>query len=221
MDDTPQSHPPSSSQECHAPTTTRRHVLEISTAALGGAGACALAVPFLNSLRGTQTAIQQAEEESALLDVDVSDLTPGAQKNVIWRHWPVSIQRRTPQMQEALKSAELLRQLRDPYSKARQQPLDAANLYRSLNPEYGVFITVCTHLGCIPTMHDIPGLPSSGGFFCPCHGSQFDGAGRVLQNMPAPYNLPVPPLFFLTSTKLRLGMSKADPHFDINTIQQI
>lgn len=200
---------------------TRRRVVGLSTAALGGAGACALSAPFINSLRGPNTTVKKAAQESTVIDVDISDLSPGAHKTIIWRHWPVLIQRRTPDMQKALSDPALLAQLHDPQSTARQQPKDATNVERSLNPEYGVFITICTHLGCIPTLRDIPSLPASGGLFCPCHGSQFDGAGRTLRNMPAPYNLPVPPMYYLDATHIRIGESKADPHFTMNSIQQI
>lgn len=216
MSDAPQ-HP------SHRPENepTRRDMIGLGTAALGGAGACALAVPFIESLRGPHAATQDAAQESAVLDVDISDLSPGGQKTVIWHSFPVSIQRRTPAMTEALSNPALIAQLRDPHSSVRQQPHDAVNAQRSLHPEYGVFITICTHLGCIPTLRDVPSLPASGGFFCPCHGSQFDGAGRVLRDMPAPYNLPVPPMHYLSSTRIRLGESKADPHFNMSSIQQI
>lgn len=200
---------------------TRRDVIGLSTAALGGAGACALAVPFIESLRGPHANLADATHDSAYIDVDLSDLMPGGQKTVIWRGFPVSIQRRTPAMKDALSNPTLIAQLRDPHSSVQQQPHDAVNSYRSLQPDYGVFIIICTHLGCIPTMRDIPSLPTSGGFFCPCHGSQFDGAGRVLRDMPAPYNLPVPPMHYLSPTRIRLGESKADPHFTMSSIQQI
>lgn len=201
--------------------TTRRRVVGLSTAALGGAGACALTLPFINSLRGPNAIVQKATQESTVIDVNISDLSPGAHKIIVWRHWPVLIQRRTPAMQKALSDPALLAQLHDPHSTTRQQPTDAVNAERSLHPEYGVFITICTHLGCIPTLRDIPSLPDSGGFFCPCHGSQFDGAGRTLRNMPASYNLPVPPMYYLDATHIRLGTSKKDPHFTMNSIQQI
>lgn len=200
---------------------TRRDVIGLSTAALGGAGVCALSVPFLDSLRGPHAATNGEAVQNAVVNVDVSDLAPGGQKTVLWQGFPVSIQRRTPAMIAALSAPELIAQLRDPNSSVLQQPHDAVNAHRSLNADYGVFITICTHLGCIPNLRDLPNLPASGGFFCPCHGSQFDGAGRVLRDMPAPYNLPVPPMHYLNPTVIRLGESKADPHFNIASIQQI
>lgn len=203
------------------PRPTRRTVLTASSLALGGAGACTLAVPFLNSLRQTEARSAASTHEHAVLDVSVQDLEPGGHKTVVWQGLPVAIQRRTPAMLRALEDPALLAQLADPQSRIHQQPAEAENPHRSLRPDYGVYITICTHLGCIPTYQDLTSLPASGGFFCPCHGSQFDGAGRVLRNMPAPYNLPVPPLHFVDDNTIRLGESPLSPHYDLTKIQQL
>lgn len=114
-----------------------------------------------------------------------------------WRGKPVWILHRTPEMIERLRTHDDL--LGDPNSKrADQQPAYARNAFRSVKPEYGVLVGICTHLGCIPTFRPEPGAADlgaswPGGFFCPCHGSKFDLAGRVFRNVPAPSNLEVPP----------------------------
>lgn len=198
--------------------TKRRDLLARGTVALGCAGACALAVPFVNSLRpstdGTVT--------ETTLDVDLSALAPGDGMTVQWRDWPVFIQHRTPQMLSELQFPDHIARLRDATSKVVQQPKDATNWHRSIRPEYGVLIGICTHLGCVPTFERPGSAPSaSGGYFCPCHGSHFDAAGRVLMRSPAPYNLPVPPVTMLSGTTLRIGHSAADPEFSMSDIQQI
>ncbi|UMM63742.1 ubiquinol-cytochrome c reductase iron-sulfur subunit [Aristophania vespae] len=202
---------------------SRRKILTASTIALGGAGACALAAPFLESLEGPGADLRKAEsdDKAAIMEVDLSDLKRGDHKQIKWKNWPVFIQYRTKDMIAALKEPALKALLRDPDSKIRQQPKDAVNDYRSINPDYAILIGICTHLGCIPNFRDVKGYAHKGGFFCPCHGSQFDNAGRVLKDMPAPYNLPVPPARFIKPTILRLGESAAEPHFSMNDIQQI
>lgn len=218
--------PEPSSETTDAPGRTRRNVLGITAGVLGGAGACALAVPFLDSLRDPEAKLKEVALSHTLRDVDLTPLRPGHHMTVAWRNWPVFIQRRTPEMLEALKDPALLARLRDPDSKARQQPSDAANPWRSVRPEYIVLIGVCTHLGCVPNPRPVPIDPKAGGWFCGCHGSQFDGAGRVMRDMPAAYNLPVPPARYLPATPggetiLRLGESAGDPGFTMQDIQQI
>lgn len=214
-------HPAPEANDSLLPHPTRRTVLTAGSVALGGAGACTLAVPFLDSLRRTQASSAASTQEQAVMDVSVQDLEPGAHKIVVWQGMPVAIQRRTPEMIRALEDTALLAQLADPQSRVKQQPREAENAHRALRPDYGVYVTICTHLGCVPDYKDISSLPASGGFFCPCHGSQFDGAGRVLRNMPAPYNLPVPPLHFVDDHTIRLGESTLSPHFSMNSIQQL
>ena len=214
-------HPSLDEEGSLLPHPTRRTVLTAGSVALGGAGACTLAVPFLDSLRRTEASSAASTQEQAIMDVFVQDLAPGAHKVVVWQGMPVAIQHRTPDMIHALEDAALLAQLADPQSRVKQQPHEAENAHRSLRPEYGIYVTICTHLGCVPDYKDIASLPASGGFFCPCHGSQFDGAGRVLRNMPAPYNLPVPPLHFVDDHTIRLGESLLSPHYSMNSIQQL
>ncbi|MBA5728041.1 ubiquinol-cytochrome c reductase iron-sulfur subunit [Bombella mellum] len=214
-------HPSLGEEGSLLPRPTRRTVLTAGSAVLGGAGACTLAVPFLDSLRRTQASSAASTQEEAVMDVSVQDLDPGAHKIVVWQGLPVAIQHRTPEMIRALEDPALLAQLADPQSHTTQQPREAENPHRSLRAEYGVYVTICTHLGCVPNYRNIQSLPASGGFFCPCHGSQFDGAGRVLRNMPAPYNLPVPPLHFVDDHTIRLGESTISPHYSMNSIQQL
>lgn len=200
---------------------TRRNILSLSALTLGGAGACALSAPFLNSLRGTDAALEQKEAKNPILELDLVDLAPGASKIIAWQEYPVLILHRTEEMIAALQEQSFLSSLQDPYSKICQQPKDAANTYRSVNPYYSILILICTHLGCIPNAQSTTNDHKEGALLCPCHGSQFDGAGRVFKNMPAPYNLPIPPVTFLTKTKIRLGESKGDPTFKISQIQQL
>ena len=132
--------------------------------------------------------------------VDIASLNPGQQKIIQWRGKPVWIIRRTPQMlQNLLQHPDLLR---DPDSQANQQPSYAKNQYRSIRPEFLVLVGLCTHLGCSPRF-------DADGFFCPCHGSRFDLAGRVFKNMPAPSNLQVPPHRFLNDHRLLIGEDPA------------
>jgi len=115
--------------------------------------------------------------------------------------------------------------LRDPNSAAFQQPEYAKNWHRSINPEYLVLVGICTHLGCIPEFE--PGLGGwlgnnwPGGYFCPCHGSKYDLAGRVFSGVPAPYNLPVPPYRFTSRTAIRIGENPPNSKFDFSEIWQI
>ena len=128
---------------------------------------------------------------------------------VEWRGKPIWVLRRTPEMLAALEAHEA--RLADPLSGVPQQPDYASNRHRSINPEYLVVIGICTHLGCSPTAKTEAGAASGmgedwpGGFFCPCHGSIFDLAGRVFQSQPAPTNLEIPPHKWLSSTDLRIG----------------
>src|SRR5665213_83206 len=108
---------------------------------------------------------------------------------------------------------------------ANQQAAYAKNVYRSVKPEILVLVGICTHLGCIPEFVPQPGgsLGASwqGGYFCPCHGSRYDLSGRVFQNVPAPYNLPVPPYHYVSDTVIRVGENPPDSTFDFNAVEQI
>jgi hypothetical protein len=115
--------------------------------------------------------------------------------------------------------------LRDPNSTAHQQPPYAQNWHRSIEPEYLVVVGICTHLGCIPKLEAAVGGSFGanwpGGYFCPCHGSKYDLAGRVFSGVPAPYNLPVPPYHFVGKTVIRIGENPPGSQFDLSSIEQI
>lgn len=187
--------------------TSRRRFLTAATSAVGGAGVAAAAYPFLASLQPSA----REEARGAPVEVDVSKLEPGGLMTVEWRSKPIWIVRRTEAMLESLdEHAEVLR---DPKSKESQQPSYAANRHRSIRPEILVLVAICTHLGCIPSYrpeHPAPDIHSvwDGGFFCPCHGSMYDLAGRVYQGVPAPLNLPVPPHRFAGESVLVVGEDK-------------
>lgn len=183
----------------------RRQFLVKTTCILGGIGAACAVVPFASSWLPSA----KAEAAGAPVQVDLSKIEPGQQVTVEWRGKPVWIIRRTPEMLKQLVAAE--QQLRDPESLVDQQPEYAKNEYRSIKPEYLVLVGICTHLGCSPKykpqINEIgPNWP--GGFYCPCHGSTFDLAGRVFKGVPAPINLEVPPYKFISEHVIIIGESK-------------
>ncbi|HEX7047816.1 MAG TPA: ubiquinol-cytochrome c reductase iron-sulfur subunit [Gammaproteobacteria bacterium] len=184
---------------------TRRHFLTVATSVVGGVGVVATAVPFLASMQPSD----RARAAGAPVEVDISKIEPGGMVKVEWRGKAVAIVRRTPAMQE--RTLELPADLlRDPSSTAQQQPEYASNELRSIKPEYLVLVSVCTHLGCSPTYRpevapaDL-GPQWVGGFFCPCHGSKFDLAGRVYKGVPAPLNLQVPAHRYLNESTILIG----------------
>lgn len=170
---------------------SRRRFLTGAVGVVGGVGAAAVAVPFLaywNPSARTKAA-------GAPIEVDTSTLEPGQKINLTWRGQPVWVIRRSEAAIESL--AGLEDTVSDPQSNvSSQQPTYAKNVHRSIDPEFLVLVPVCTHLGCIPSYMPQAGSLDAdwqGGFFCPCHGSKFDLAGRVYRGVPAPTNLQVPP----------------------------
>ncbi len=204
-----------------APEPVRRDFLSLVTVATAGLGACAFAWPFLDSL-GRRTAPDDAD---TAVDVDLTPLAPGQQVVAVWRGMPVFVVRRTADTLRRLQSAATRRLLRDPDSVERQQPAYAANWHRSIVPEFGVLVGICTHLGCVPKFR--PELEPAGsderpgGYACPCHGSRFDLAGRVFDGAPAQYNLPVPPCRLLEPSRLRIGVDPDGPAFDFDSIRKV
>ncbi|TAJ92474.1 MAG: ubiquinol-cytochrome c reductase iron-sulfur subunit [Gammaproteobacteria bacterium] len=184
--------------------TTRRRLLTTAATIVGGVGAAAASVPFIASM----TPSAKTKAIGAPVEVDLSDLQPGQRKIIQWQGKPVFILRRTAESLEQL--ANPGPQVRDPQSEENQQPEYARNIYRSIKPEYLIMLGLCTHLGCSPTFvaeedeHDL-GPEWKGGFFCPCHGSLFDLAGRVHKNFPAPSNIIIPPHKYLTDTRVLVG----------------
>ena len=182
----------------------RRHFLTVATVATGAVGAAFVSVPFLASW----TPSARAKAMGAPVEVDVSKLEPGAMLKVEWRGKAIYVLHRTPQMLAQLEG--VAGNLRDPDSAQSEQPAFAKNTARALKPEYLGLIGVCTHLGCAPLDKFSPGDVTvaadwPGGFFCPCHGSKFDLAGRVFKGVPAPSNLVVPPYAFLADGHILVG----------------
>ncbi|HHQ41133.1 MAG TPA: ubiquinol-cytochrome c reductase iron-sulfur subunit [Chromatiales bacterium] len=182
----------------------RRRFLTLTATVVGGAGAVAAVVPFVRSMSPSA----KAQAAGAPVEADISKLEPGQMIRVEWRGKPVWIVHRTPDMLERLPKVREL--LRDPDSKEPQQPPYCQNEHRSIKPKYLVLIGICTHLGCSPTYRpDVApadlGPDWPGGFFCPCHGSRFDMAGRVFKGVPAPTNLVVPSYRYLSDTRILIG----------------
>lgn len=184
---------------------TRRRYLIGLTSVAGGAAAVAVATPFVLSMFPSA----RARAAGAPVEVDISKVEPGMLIRAEWRSKPVWILHRTPDMLKSLPAMD--GKVADPQSKAPMQPDYAKNEHRSRKPEWLVLVGICTHLGCSPTDKLQSGGDSGlgddwkGGFFCPCHGSKFDLAGRVFKDVPAPNNLEVPKYQFLTETRLLVG----------------
>jgi ubiquinol-cytochrome c reductase iron-sulfur subunit len=182
----------------------RRRFLLAATSVVGGIGVAVAAAPFIRSMEPSA----RARAAAAPVEVDLGKIEPGMQITVAWRSKPVWVLHRTPAMISSLGGHDAL--LLDPDSETPQQPPYCANATRSIKPEYFVAVGICTHLGCIPTFRPQPGASDlgnswPGGYFCPCHQSKYDLAGRVFKDMPAPRNLLVPPNTYLSPTRLQIG----------------
>ena len=177
----------------------RRRFLTAATVVVGAVGTVAVAVPFLSSWSPSA----RAKTAGAPVEANIGKLEPGQQIIVKWRGKPVWVVRRDEKALATL--SNVADQLRDVDSDESIQPEYAKNEYRSRKPEFLIIEGICTHLGCSPTY--VPEITSDfeGGFFCPCHGSKFDFAGRVYQGVPAPTNLPVPPHYFVSDDVIRIG----------------
>lgn len=186
----------------------RRHWI-VAVSAAGGIGVVATAVPFVASMAPSE----RARALGAPVEVDIAGVGPGELLSVAWRGKPVWVLHRTPAMLKALGGHDRL--LADPGStRIEQQPAYARNQWRSSRPEILVLVALCTHLGCVPTFRPEPGAADidaswPGGFYCPCHGSKFDLAGRVFKNVPAPSNLEVPPYRYVDASGLLIGVDPA------------
>lgn len=188
-----------------------KRVWLIASGCAGVVGGAAVAVPFVSSFAPSE----RARAAGAPVEVDISGLRPGEKMTVEWRGKPVWVIRRTPEQLADL--PKMSPELADPDSQRNLEltPEYARNEHRSIKPEFMVAVGICTHLGCSPSDRFAPGpqpsLPADwrGGFFCACHGSTFDMAGRVFRNKPAPDNLEVPPHMYLSETRLLIGEDKA------------
>jgi ubiquinol-cytochrome c reductase iron-sulfur subunit len=186
----------------------RRRLLTLATSATGAIGVAFAATPFLASWKPSA----RAKALGAPVEIDASKLEPGSMLKVEWRGKPVWVLRRTPEMLASLEKDTGL--LLDPKSESSTQPDYAKNVARARKPEYFVVLGVCTHLGCSPLSKFTPGEVQPdwpGGFYCPCHGSKFDLAGRVFKGVPAPANLVVPPYAFLADGKILVGSDGSQP----------
>jgi len=187
------------------PVNKQRRMLVVSTGAVGAVGALTAISPLFVIMSPSE----RAKAAGAPVEVDISKLEPGMLITEEWRGKPVWILHRTEEMLGKLgETADLVS---DPESKLPMQPEYAQNIERSIKPEFLVLVGICTHLGCSPSQKleagEASGLGADwgGGFFCPCHGSKFDLAGRVYKGVPAPANLEVPPYQFLSDSRLLIG----------------
>lgn len=183
---------------------SRRHFLTVATVVTGTTGAVIAAAPFVASWRPSA----RAQALGAPVEVNISKIEEGAMVKVEWRGKTVALVRRNRAMLDRLSDVD--GELRDPESAESQQPSYAINTHRSIKPEVLVVIANCTHLGCIPLFRPEVGAAElgadwPGGFYCPCHGSTFDLAGRVFKGVPAPKNLDVPPYRFLGESVILIG----------------
>ncbi len=183
---------------------SKRQFLTAALTVVGAVGTGYLAVPFLSQMQPSAKSMAAG----APVEIDISKIDPGQLIRVAWRGKPVWILSRTPAVLEILEKDT--NKLADPGSNESEQPDSSNNTYRSIKPEIFVAVGLCTHLGCSPTFrpeiapHDL-GNDWKGGFFCPCHGSGFDLAGRVFKSVPAPHNLIIPPYRYITETQIIVG----------------
>ncbi|HZT88944.1 MAG TPA: ubiquinol-cytochrome c reductase iron-sulfur subunit [Stellaceae bacterium] len=200
---------------------SRRDFVVTAAGAMGVVATAAAIYPLVQSLNPAADTLAAG----APVDFDLSGLKPAEQTIVMWRSRPVFVVHRTPEELQKLQQPADLGLLSDPNSNTLQQAEYAKNWHRSIQPEYLVLVGICTHLGCIPRF--VPqvggdlGANWPGGYFCPCHGSKYDLAGRVFSGVPAPFNLPVPPYRFTGKTTIRIGENPPGSQFDFGDIVQI
>ena len=187
------------------PIDPDRRLWITATTVAGGAGVIASAVPLVASMAPSE----RARALGAPVEAELQGIVTGEVRTVAWRGKPVFVLRRSQAMLDSLARHDDL--LADPLSQRSIQPEYTRNAMRSSRPEIAVLEAVCTHLGCIPSFRPTPGAPDigaswPGGFYCPCHGSKFDFAGRVFKNVPAPTNLTIPPYRFASDSTLLIGV---------------
>jgi ubiquinol-cytochrome c reductase iron-sulfur subunit len=189
--------------------TSKRQFLTTALTVVGAVGTGYLAVPFLSQMQPSAKAMAAG----APVEIDISKMEEGQLLRVAWRGKPVWVLNRTPEALKTLATVEP--QLADPHSEESLQPASSKNAVRSIKPEIFIAVGLCTHLGCSPTFrpeiapHDL-GSDWLGGFFCPCHGSKFDLAGRVYSGVPAPTNLEIPPYRYITATEIIIGEEETE-----------
>lgn len=193
-------------QQAEASSQNRRRFLTAATSVVGAAGVVGVATPFLGSWNPSE----KAKAAGAPVKADISKIEPGQMVVVEWRGKPVYVVHRTPEQVAELPNLNGI--LKDPESASSDQPAYITDEARALRPEYLVIVGLCTHLGCAPKYRpevgaaDLGGEDWQGGFFCPCHGSKFDLAGRVYSGVPASANLVVPPYSFEGDDVLVIGV---------------
>ena len=189
---------------------SRRRVLTAMTSAVGAVGVVGAAVPFVGSWNPSA----KAKAAGAPVEFNLSKLALGEMVTVEWRGKPVYIVRRTPEALADLDKVEVDGLLRDPDSEKSIQPEYVKNKHRAIKEEYVILLGLCTHLGCAPTYRpevgaeDLGGAEWLGGFFCRCHGSKYDLAGRVFQGVPAPTNLEIPPYKYISDDVIIIGLDQ-------------
>ena len=187
---------------------SKRQFLTTALTVVGAVGTGYIAVPFLAQMQPST----KAKAAGAPVEIDISKIEPGQLIRAAWRGKPVWVLFRTPDVLEILASDT--GKLADPDSMESNQPESSQNEFRSIKPEIFIAVGLCTHLGCSPTFrpeiapNDL-GPEWKGGFFCPCHGSGFDLAGRVVKGVPAPTNLDVPPHYYITESLILIGENEA------------
>jgi ubiquinol-cytochrome c reductase iron-sulfur subunit len=206
----------------HPAEHTRRDFLYIATACVGAVGAAATLVPLVDQMNPDASTLAAGGP----VDLDLSKVQENSQVVIYWRKRPIFVFHRSKQTLQAMQSQQMISILSDPNSEEMQQPPYATNYHRSVKPEFGIVVGICTHLGCIPLFYPdasktTPVADWPGGYFCPCHGSKYDPAGRVFSGVPAPYNLPVPPYHFVNDTTLRVGENPPNSTWDFDSIRQL
>jgi len=212
----------STTATAHSGEPSRRDFLYIASATVAAVGAAATLVPLIDQMNPDASTLAAGGP----IDVDVSKIGEGSQIVVRWRERPIWIYHRSKQTLDMLQNQKDISRLSDPNSEQMQQPPYAQNWHRSAKPEFGVLVGICTHLGCIPLFYPNPSQTTPvadwiGGYFCPCHGSKYDAAGRVYSGVPAPYNLPVPPYHFVNDTTLRIGENPPNNAWNFDSIRQL
>jgi ubiquinol-cytochrome c reductase iron-sulfur subunit len=206
----------------HPEEPSRRDFLYIATGTVAAVGAVATLVPMVSQMNPDASTLAAGGP----VDLDISKIELGQQVVVRWRERPIFVFHRTPETLKTLQDPKLIAVLSDPNSQQVQQAPYATNWHRSIKPEFGILVGICTHLGCIPLFYPQPNATTPvadwpGGYFCPCHGSKYDPAGRVFSGVPAPYNLPVPPYTFVSNTTIRIGENPSGSNWDFGSIRQL
>lgn len=200
----------------------RRDFLKLVTGASAAIGTAAIAWTLIDSMEPATDVIAAG----APIDLDISKIQSGQQVIVRWRGKPILIVNRTPEAMKTLQEPSMINRLSDPNSTVHQQPPYAENWHRSSRKEMLVLVGICTHLGCLPGYlpKPDPTTPTPnwpGGYFCPCHGSKYDLAGRVWSGVPAPYNLPVPPYHYPDAKTVRIGENPKGVKFELSSVVQM